>query len=105
MPFRYRRPLYSELAEVAKIAMESREAQDVAQKIYDQAKTIAQQEGETQFAENLKIEAGERPKGRPFIRVTADDPEAERIEFGDTNQARLRILGRAAGVIIFPDTK
>lgn len=105
MPFRYQRPLYSELAEVAKIAMESEVAEKVTEAIYDNAKSIAQQEGETQFAENLKIEAGERPKGRPFRRVIADDSEGERKEFGDTNQARLRILGRAAGVIIFPDTK
>lgn len=104
MVFKYRAPLYSELAEVAKIAMGTDEAQKVAQAVFEKAQSIAREEGEEQFADSLQLVAGERPKGRPYIRITADDPEAERKEFGDTNQARLRILGRAAGITIFPDT-
>ncbi len=48
-------------------------------------------------AEKVKGEVstseGTRPKGRPYARVTADAGQ----EFGDTNTARRRILGRAAG--------
>lgn len=100
---RYVAPLYREESEIAKIAMESALAQKVAEQVLTKAQQLARAEGETQFAESLHIETGVRPKGRPFIQVVADDPLAERTEFGDTNTTRRRILGRAAGVTIYSD--
>lgn len=105
MVFRYRAPLYSEGAEIAKIAMESDTAQNVAKAILEKAQELARAAGYDEYADQLRIETGERPRGRPYIRVIADTDDASDIEFGDTGTERLRILGRAGNVVIFPDTK
>lgn len=72
----------------------------VAAQIAPQARAIAEGEHLDVFADAITVEDGTRPKGRSFSRVTADDPDAEAHEFGDTNTQRRRVLGRAAGVAV-----
>lgn len=74
-----------------------------AQQIMDRAKQIAQSEGMAAYADALRVDEGTRPKGRGYRRVIADTGDATALEHGDTGKARLRILGRAAGIQIFPD--
>lgn len=77
--------------------------QKVADKIAAKAKAIALKEGLTQYADSIQVTEGQRPKGRGFREVIADTPDGEKREWGDTDTARLRILGRASGVKVFPD--
>lgn len=109
MAFRYRAPLYREESEITEIALGTDVATQRAQQILAKAQELAAADGETEFADSLTIEEGERPKGRAYLRITADTANGEAVEFGDdgpdTNQARRRILGRAGGVVIFDDSE
>ena len=58
-------------------------------RIARRAETIAANEG---IDPHITTSEGTRPKGRPYARVTADADQ----EWGNTNTARRRILGRAA---------
>lgn len=52
------------------------------------ARSIAAQEG---VDPHIGTSSGTRPRGRPYARVTADADQ----EWGNSNTARRRILGRA----------
>lgn len=78
--------------------------QDLAEhQVLPKAASLAASAGLPEYAADLRVEVGVRPKGRPYARVIADRDDAEKYEHGDTKTARLRILGRAAGVQIWPD--
>ncbi len=74
-------------------AMQSRQVRAGLAKRRDEvaarARSIA---GQEKIDPNITTSEGTRPKGRPYARVTADAGQ----EFGDSNTARRRILGRAA---------
>ncbi|MDT0381431.1 hypothetical protein RM572_21975 [Streptomyces sp. DSM 42041] len=80
--------------------MRSKQVRGALRKVADQveprAKSLARTEVSDEFAEAIRVEEDTRPKGRPTARVIADREDAEQVEFGDTNQERRRILGRAA---------
>lgn len=50
------------------------------------------------YAAALRVEEGERPKGRPYADLIADDPTATAVEWGDTDVERRRILGQVGNV-------
>ncbi|GAA3727345.1 hypothetical protein [Streptomyces tremellae] len=72
-----------------------------AEAIAPVARRLAAEEVDDNFAEEIRVESGTRPKGRPYARVTAARSDAEANEWGDTNTIRRRILGRAAGTDIY----
>lgn len=74
------------------------------EQVLARATSLAAQAGLTELAASLRVEDGVRPGGRPYSRVIADHDDAERYEHGDSKTQRYRILGRAAGVRIWPDT-
>lgn len=74
----------------------------VADAILPTAKALAEAKGLTVYAASLSSTSGTRPKGRTYAEVIADTEDATTYEYGDTNTERLRILGTAAGVTIFP---
>lgn len=69
-----------------------------ADAIAAEAKSIARSEIDTDFANQIRVSEEIRPGGRPTAKVEATRADAERYEYGDTNTARRRVLGRAAGV-------
>ncbi len=75
-----------------------RALREVADAIEPRAKSLARAEVSEEFAEAIYVEEETRPRGRPTARVIADRDDGEAVEFGDTNQDRRRILGRAAQV-------
>ncbi len=85
------------IGEASRVAMKTRAARATAKRVLAEAKRLARQAGLDAFADSLTIDATPRPKGRGQIRIIADTPDAEKVEFGDSATARHRILGRAAG--------
>jgi hypothetical protein len=63
------------------------------------AQGLAAQANLPAYAAALRVEDGTRPKGRPFSRLIADDPDATAIEHGDTHVPRRRILGQTANAV------
>jgi hypothetical protein len=97
-------PSFSGIGETSVLAAEIDAAiQHTAEQILETAHALAQDAGLTAYAASLHIETGARPKGRGYARVVADADEAAAREWGDSDNDRLRILGRAAGIQIFPD--
>lgn len=92
------------IGEVSVIAAAADDAiQHAAHKILAEAQRLAEDAGLTEYAAALHIDTGARPKGRGYARVVAATPEAEAHEYGNSQTDRLRILGRAAGIQIYPD--
>lgn len=97
-------PSRSGIGEVSVIAAAADDAiQAAAQKILAEAQRLAEADGMTAYAAELRIDTGARPKGRGYARVVADSADAAKLEWGDSENERLRILGRAANIRIFPD--
>jgi len=86
------------IGEVMRSAQVRQGLRTVADRIEPRAKTLARAEIGDDFADAIRVEEDTRPKGRPTARVIADREDAEQHEFGDTNTARRRILGRSAQV-------
>lgn len=91
------------LGEISALATGEPEFQVLAKAILAKAQQLAKDAGLDDYEANLRIEQGVRPKGRGYVRVIADDPTATAVEYGDDDMERLRILGQASGVTIFPD--
>jgi hypothetical protein len=97
-------PSYKGIGETSVIAAAADDAiQHAAHAILSEAQRLAEDAGDTEYAAALHIDTGARPKGRGYARVVADAPDAAALEWGDNATERLRILGRAAGIQIFPD--
>ena len=95
-------PDYEGIGEVMRSEAVAAELHRVAETVLSRARSLASQQGETAFANALRVDDGVRPKGRPYSRVVADDAAAEGVEFGsNTHPIRRRILGQAAEVKIF----
>lgn len=79
-------------------AMQSQPVRDAlrvrAEQIKDRAEAL---KSESVFTEdtNLTVSSGTRPKGRPYSRVTSDNPDAEH---GTMKSPKIRLLGKAAGL-------
>ncbi|MEV5977490.1 hypothetical protein [Streptomyces sp. NPDC052114] len=86
------------IGEVMRSQQVRRALRQVADAIEPRAQALARAEVSDEFAEAIYVEEDIRPRGRPTARVIADREDAESVEFGDTNQDRRRILGRAAQV-------
>jgi hypothetical protein len=99
-------PSFKGIGETSVLASEDVDEaiQKAAEQILENAKALAEAAGLTAYADSLKIETGTRPKGRGYVRVIADADDAAAREWGDSDNDRLRILGRASNVHIFPDT-
>lgn len=69
-----------------------------AEAIAQQAKAIASSEIDDGFADEIHVSEEIRPSGRPTAKVQATRADASDQEWGSTNTARRRVLGRAAGV-------
>ncbi|MFF2651472.1 hypothetical protein [Streptomyces sp. NPDC058045] len=67
-----------------------------AEEIVPRAKALARSEIGAEFAASITVSEEIRPRGRPTAKVTADRPDAEAHEYGDSSTERRRILGRAA---------
>lgn len=91
-------PDYSGIREVMQSDKVREALHHHAEQILPRAKELAKAAKLPEFAVSLKVEDGTRPKGRPYSRVTADHPDGEKIEWGDTNTNRRRILGQAANI-------
>lgn len=106
MVFKYL-PSYGGVGEVSQIAAEASDdvIAEVAQKVLEEAIRLARDAGLDDYASSLRVDTGARPKGRGFRRVIADDDNATAVEHGDSDNDRLRILGRASGVNVFPDAE
>lgn len=98
-------PSFSGIGEASVIAAAADDAiQHAAHAILAEAQRLAAEDDElAAFSASLRVDTGARPKGRGYARVVADTPDATALEWGDNSTARLRILGRAAGIQIFPD--
>lgn len=72
-----------------------------AEGIASRAREIARKEGHPELADVTVVQSV-RPKGRGQYQVVIDHEDAESHEYGDENVSRSRILGRAAGVEIWP---
>lgn len=84
--------------------MESSELEEIV--AGNGAKVLAAAEGfaaehveSGEFLESLKLTTGHYRTGRPYARVSSDDPAALSIEFGTANNAAQRVLGRAIRTI------
>ncbi|WP_431980009.1 hypothetical protein [Streptomyces qinglanensis] len=86
------------IGEVMRSAPVRRALRQAADVVEPRAKSLARAEVSDEFADAIRVEEDTRPKGRPTARVIADRDDAEAVEWGDTNQERRRILGRAANV-------
>lgn len=71
-----------------------RRAEEIAQR----ARSIASSEIDDGFAAEIHVSDETRPSGRPTAKVEATRADAADQEWGSTNTARRRVLGRAAGV-------
>lgn len=69
-----------------------------AEEIAQRAKAIASAEIDDGFANEIRVSDEIRPSGRPTSKVEATREDASDQEWGSTNTARRRVLGRAAGV-------
>lgn len=98
MPFRFVPPTYEEGREIMQLPAVRDALKKHADRILPVAKKRATDVGEDSFAKDLKVVEGTRPKGRPYARVIADRADGEKIEHGDSNTVRRRILGSSAGV-------
>jgi hypothetical protein len=97
-------PSFKGIGETSVIAAAADDAiQEAAHKILSEAVRLAEEAHEDDFAASLHVDTGARPKGRGYARVVADSPDAESVEWGDSNKDRRRILGQAAGIKIYPD--
>lgn len=99
---RFVAPSYEKVGEISLMAMESPAVQAFAEKIADEARRIAVEEGYPDLADAVTVTSA-RPKGRGQVAIVIDDDAATGVEFGDTDTERARILGRAAGVPLWPD--
>lgn len=97
-------PSRKAVGEISAEAMKSPVAQALAEKIAEEARRIAIEEGHPELADAVKV-TGVRPKGRGQIQVVIDHENAAAVEYGDNNTEKARILGRAAGVKLFPDVE
>ncbi len=96
-------PDYEGIGELMRSPVVTDALAEQAHAVYVRARDDATSAGETGFAAALRVEVGVRPKGRPYATVIADDPAAGAVEFGSSSHpVRRRILGRAAGVVIYP---
>lgn len=95
-------PSHKEMAEISQLAMESGAAQALAAKVAEEAKRIAIESGHPDLADAVTVTSA-RPRGRGQIQVVIDHPDATATEFGDTGTEAARILGKAAGVQLWPD--
>ena len=86
------------IGEVMRSTQVRRALKQVADTVEPRARALARAEVSEEFADAIRVEEDTRPRGRPTARVIADRDDAEAVEFGDTNQERRRILGRAAHV-------
>lgn len=98
MPRRRFEPDRAGIGEVMRSAQVRAALRQVAAAIEPRAKSLARAEVGSEFADAIRVEEATRPRGRPTARVIADREDGEAVEFGDTNQERRRILGRAAAV-------
>lgn len=69
-----------------------------AEGIAQRAKSIAASEIDDGFANEIHVSDEIRPSGRPTAKVEATREDSSDHEWGSTNTARRRVLGRAAGV-------
>ncbi|MEU2797430.1 hypothetical protein ABZ684_21880 [Streptomyces sp. NPDC006995] len=69
-----------------------------AEEIAQRARGIASAEIDDGFAGEIHVSEEIRPSGRPTAKVKATREDAAAQEWGSTNTARRRVLGRAAGV-------
>lgn len=80
------------------LIVEAMQSAPVREGLAKRADTIASRARGLAANEGVDMEVtrrdGTRPKGRPFARVEGDNAAQE---FGTSNTARRRILGRAAG--------
>lgn len=95
-------PSHKDVGEISQLAMESGVAQALAEKIAEEAKRVAVESGHPELADAVTVTEA-RPKGRGQIAVVIDHPDATAAEFGDTGVEAARILGKAAGVPLWPD--
>lgn len=93
---------HKEIGEISLLAMESGAAQHLAEQIAQEAHRIANETGHPDLADAVTVTSA-RPKGRGQIQVAIDHPDATAAEFGDTGTEAARILGKAAGVPVWPD--
>lgn len=79
-------------------AMQSQPVRDALKVRAEQIKNRAEMlKGDSVHTENtnLEVSSGTRPKGRPYSRVTSDNPDAE---YGTMKSPKIRLLGKAAGL-------
>ncbi|MGW1182964.1 hypothetical protein ACWD7Y_05310 [Streptomyces drozdowiczii] len=69
-----------------------------AEEISQRAKSIASSEIGPEFAAEIHVSDETRPSGRPTSKVEATREDSADHEYGTTNTARRRVLGRAAGL-------
>lgn len=91
-----------QIGEISQLAMEMAGPQRLAEQIAEEAKRIANETGHPDLADAVTVTSA-RPKGRGQIQVIIDHPDATAAEFGDTGTEAARILGKAAGVPVWPD--
>lgn len=94
---------HKEIAEISQLAMQSEVAQKLAKRIAEDARRIANESGHPELADAVTVTSA-RPKGRGQIQIIIDDGGAAAVEWGDNETEKARILGRAAGVQLFPDS-
>lgn len=95
---------YSEGQEIINLPGVKAVLHDVAANtILPKASGLAAKAGLANVAADLRVVDGVRPKGRPYSRVEIDSDNSDAFEFGDSQTARYRILGGAAGVKLWPD--
>lgn len=92
---RYEPPSYPQGTEIVQLLKVRRALTVQALRIAPRARSLARSEGLDSAARSVHVKEGTRPKGRPYSYVIMDHEDGEKHEFGDTNTARRRILGRA----------
>jgi hypothetical protein len=94
---RYVPPSYREGTKILQRPQVRKALRARAEQIAPRANALARAAKLDEAAASIEVRNGIRPKGRPYSYVVMDHPDGEKNEFGDTNTARRRILGRAAG--------
>lgn len=102
MVARFIPPTRKQIGEISALAMEQPVVQAFAEKIAEEARRIANETGHPDLADVVNV-TSVRPKGRGQIQVTIDSDGAAAAEWGDNETEKARILGRAAGIQLFPD--
>jgi hypothetical protein len=92
-------PDYSGVGEIMRDEAVLAALHTTAAEILPKAVSLAEAATLPEYAAALRVEDGIRPKGRPFSRVIADDPQATAVEYGDGHVPRRRILGQAANSV------